>query len=130
MIELMCRVAAVGMVSTVLGALLRKRAPELGLLLILCAGAGMLFLVVDALGAVLEFIKELAQLAGVDDVLLEPVLKTVALSILTKITAELCRSAGEGGLAAFVELCGTVLAVCVSTPLIRAVAVLMGEMMG
>ena len=130
MIGLMCKIAAVGIVSAVLGTLLRKHTPELGLLLVLSAGIGMLLLIADALGAVLDFLRELAELAGVDEVLLEPVVKTVALSILTKLTGELCRGAGEGGLASFVELCGTVLAVCVSVPLIRAVALLMGEMMG
>ena len=61
--------------------------------------------------------------------LLEPVAKTVALSILTKLTAEICRSAGESGLASFVELGGTVAALVVALPLMRAVAVLMAEML-
>ena len=51
-------------------------------------------------------------------------------SLLTRITAEVCRSAGERGIAAFVETGGTVLALGVSLPLVRAVIVLMGEMLG
>ena len=48
---------------------------------------------------------------------------------MTRITAELCRSAGEQGTAAFVELAGTVLALLASLPLIRAVTLLMTEML-
>ena len=71
----------------------------------------------------------LAQLAGLSEALLEPVVKTVALSILTRLTVEICRSAGEGGAAAFVETAGTVLALLAALPLVRAVAQLMGELL-
>ena len=42
---------------------------------------------------------------------------------------EICRSAGEGGVAAFVETAGAVLALLVALPLIQAVAQLMGELL-
>ena len=61
--------------------------------------------------------------------MLEPVVKTVALSILTKLTVEICRSAGESGVAAFVETAGAVLALLVALPLVRAVAQLIGELL-
>ena len=56
-------------------------------------------------------------------------MKTVALSILTRLTAEVCRSSGEGGLAAFVETAGTILALGAALPLARAVTVLLAEML-
>ena len=61
--------------------------------------------------------------------LLEPVVKTVALSILTRLTAEVCRASGEGGLAAFVETAGTILALGAALPLARAVTSLLAEML-
>ena len=76
-----------------------------------------------------ELMGELARLADLSDELVEPVLKTVALSILTRVTAEICRGSGESGLAAFVETAGAVLALGAALPLIRAVTVLMGEML-
>ena len=88
-----------------------------------------LALAADGLGAAVELMKELARQAGLSEALLEPVMKTVALSILTKLTVELCRSAGEGGVAAFVETAGMVLALAAALPLVRAVAQLMGELL-
>ena len=113
----------------VLSAVLKKNTPELAMLLALAAGLWMLFLVADGLGAVVVLMEELAGQAGLSEVLLEPVVKTVALSILTKLTVEICRSAGEGGVAAFVETAGAVLALLVALPLVRAVAQLMGELL-
>ena len=89
----------------------------------------MLALTASGLGAVVELMNELAEQAGLSEVLLEPVMKTVALSILTRLTAEICRSAGEGGVAAFVETAGGVLALLAALPLVRAVAQLMGELL-
>ena len=125
----MVRIAAVGLTAAVLGTVLKKSAPELALLLVVAAGVWILTLTLDGLGAVATLMEELAGVSGLSEELLEPVAKTVALSILTKLTAEICRSAGESGLASFVELGGTVAALVVALPLMRAVAVLMAEML-
>ena len=125
----MAKLAAVGVTAVVLSAVLRKNTPELALLLALAAGLWMLALAADGLGAAVELMKELARQAGLSEALLEPVMKTVALSILTKLTVELCRSAGEGGVAAFVETAGRVLALAAALRLVRAVAQLMGELL-
>lgn len=127
--ETMVRVAAAGITAAVLAVVLRKNTPELALLLGLCAGLWMLTAVAGGLGAVAQLMEELASLAGLSEELLEPVVKTVVLSILTGLTVEVCRSAGEAGVAAFVETAGTVLAIVVALPLIRAVMVLMAEML-
>ena len=127
--EAMARLAAVGVTAVALSAVLKKNAPEFSLLLALAAGLWMLALAADGLGAAVALMKELADQAGLSEVLLEPVVKTVALSILTKLTSEICKSAGEGGVAAFVETAGAVLALLAALPLVRAVAQLMGELL-
>ena len=127
--EAMAKLAAVGVTAVVLSAVLKKNTPELALLLALAAGLWMLALTASGLGAVVELMNELAEQAGLSEVLLEPVVKTVALSILTRLTVEICRSAGEGGVAAFVETAGAVLALLAALPLIRAVTQMMGELL-
>lgn len=128
--EMMVRVAAVAVTAAVLSAVLRRHTPELSLLLVLAAGLGILALCAGALGTALEVLRELTQLTGLEDELFIPVVKAVAVSIVARLTAEVCRGTGENGMAAFVETAGAVLALAVSLPLIRAVVVLMGELMG
>ena len=114
--EAMTKLAAAGVAAAVLSAVLKKNTPELALLLTLAAGLWMLALAADGLRAVVELMGDLIRQAGISEVLLEPVVKTVALSILTKVTGEICRSAGEGGLAAFIETAGTVIALVAALP--------------
>ena len=127
--EGMVKVAAVGVTAVVLCAVLRRQNPELALLLGLCAGLWMLWSAAGALGAVVALMEELAQMAGLSEELLEPVVKTVALAILTQVTAEICRGVGESGVAAFVETAGTAFALVATLPLVRAVTVLIAEML-
>lgn len=97
MMESMVKVAAVAVTAAVLGAVLKKNTPELALLLALAAGLWMLAAVARGLGAAVALMEELTGLAGLSEELVEPVVKTVALSILTKLTGEICRSAGRAG---------------------------------
>ncbi len=127
--EAMVKLAAVGVTAVVLSAVLKKNTPELALLLALAAGLWMMSLAAGGLRAVVALMEELAGQAGLPETLLEPVFKTVALSILTRLTAEICRSAGEGGVAAFVETAGAVFALLAALPLMQAVARLMGELL-
>ena len=128
--EMMVRVAAMAVMAAVLSAVLRKHTPEISLLLVLAAGLLMMALCAGALGTVMEVLRELMQLTGLDDELFVPVIKAVAISVVTRLTVEVCRGTGEKGIAAFVEMAGAVFALAVSLPLIRAVVVLMGELMG
>ena len=129
MMEAMMKLTAVGVTAAVLSAVLKRNTPELAMLLALCAGLWMLALAAEGLGAAVALMRELAGQAGLSEALLEPVVKTVALSILTRLTAEICRSAGEGGVAAFVETAGSALSLMAALPLVRAVAQMMGELL-
>ena len=123
------KLTAVGVTAAVLSAVLKRNTPELAMLLALCAGLWMLALAAEGLGAAVALMRELAGQAGLSEALLEPVVNAVALSILTRLTAEICRSAGEGGVAAFVETAGSALSLMAALPLVRAVAQLMGELL-
>ncbi len=127
--EAMVKLAAVGVTTVILSVVLKKNTPELALLLALAAGLWMMSLAAGGLRAAVALMEELASQAGLPETLLEPVFKTVALSILTRLTAEICRSAGEGGVAAFVETAGTVFALLAALPLMQAAARLMGELL-
>ncbi len=129
MMALAGRTAAGLLAAVILGAVLKRRTPELALLLGLAALAWVLSGLVQTLGELCAAGQELAQLAGVEDELWEPVVKTVLLSILTKLTAEFCRSAGEGGLASAMELSGGAAVLAVSLPLIRRVVQMLTELL-
>ncbi len=125
----MIQIATLAVVAAIGAAILRRGAGELVVPLVLGTGTLILLLVADQMKEVLDTMNRLAEMAQLDDALVAPVVKTVALSILSHVTGELCRGAGEGGLAAFVEVAGTVLALCVALPLVEGVILLLVEIM-
>lgn len=123
------RIAAVAIVVVLCAAVVRRGAPEMSLVLVLSAGVVIFCLVLGALGEILSAMKRLAQLAQLEDELIAPVAKTVVVAIITRLTGEICRSAGEGGVAAFVEVAGTIVALVVALPLMEAVIQMMTEIL-
>lgn len=115
------KIAAVAVTAALCAAVVNRQVREIGLVLALAAGALILGGVFQAAGAVRDVLRELAQLAGLAPAVLSPLLKTVGIAVVSRLSAELCRDVGEGGIAAFVETAGAVLALYVSLPLLRAV---------
>ena len=125
----MGKIAAAAVTAALFGTVVRRGAPELALLLTVTAGVWILTAVLDGLGAAAAMAERLAQLAQMDAAVAGPVLKTVVGALVTRITAEICRGAGEGGLAAFVETAGTILALTAALPLMSAVLTMLEELL-
>ena len=125
----MGKIAAAAVTAALFGTVVRRGAPELALMLTVTAGVWILTAVLDGLGAAAAMAERLAQLAQMDAAVAGPVLKTVVVALVTRITAEICRGAGEGGLAAFVETAGTILALTAALPLMAAVLTMLEELL-
>lgn len=127
--ESVVKIAAVAIIAALCAVVIKKQVPELGLVLGLLAGALILSFSMPALKSVKELMETLADAAGLSPAVLTPVVKTVGIAILTKLTAEVCRDAKEGGIAAFVETAGAAGALLVCLPLMDAVLSMIGELL-
>ena len=117
----MGEIAALAVAAALCALVVRRGAEGIALALGLGAGALILGQVLGAAEAVRALMDELGERAGLSPAVLDPVVKTVGIAVLTRISAEVCRDAGESGIAASVETAGAVLALWVALPLLRAV---------
>ena len=117
----MLKVAAVAVAAALCAMVLQRQVQELALVLALAAGVLILAFSMDALRGLRAMMDTLAGTAGISPQILSPVVKTVGIAVVTRITAELCRDAKEGGIAAFVETAGAAMALFVAMPLLEAV---------
>ena len=117
----MGKIAAIAVAAALCAVVVKKNVAELGMVLALCAGAIILSCSLGALEGVKELMDTLADTAGLSPAVLAPVVKTVGIAVLTRVSAELCRDAKEGGIAAFVETAGAAAALLVSLPLLKTV---------
>ena len=119
--ESVVRLAAAAVAAALCAVVVKQHAREVGAVLALAAGALLLGAALGAIEEVRALADELGELIGLSPAVLAPVLKTVGIAILTRIAAELCRDAGEGGIAAAAETGGAAAAVLAALPLLRAV---------
>ena len=117
----MVKIAAIAVAAALCAVVVKKNVAELGMVLALCAGAIILSCSLGALEGVKELMDTLADTAGLSPAVLAPIVKTVGIAVLTRVSAELCRDAKEGGIAAFVETAGAAAALFVSLPLLKTV---------
>lgn len=115
------RLAALAVTAALCALVLKKRVPELALVLSLAAGSLLLWEALDALSAVRGFMDRLSRTAGLSDEVWMPVVKTVGIGIITRLASSVCRDAGEGGLAAFLETAGAALALLTALPLVETI---------
>ena len=126
--EQVFQVTGLCVVGALLALVLKKGRPELALLLALAAVAAVLLVLAEALGELLDFLREVGAASGLSEDLFIPLYKTAGIALVVKAGGSLCRDAGESALASAVETAGTVCALLVSLPLLRAVLALLLEL--
>ena len=118
--EIILRAAAAAVTGSILALLLRRHTPEVSLVLGLCCGVFVAWLCVGICRSVAEAAKDLIRMGELSPAAVAPVLKCVGIGLVTQLGAQLCRDAGQGAAASFLELCGTLCGIYVSLPLLRA----------
>ncbi|MDY3014567.1 MAG: SpoIIIAC/SpoIIIAD family protein [Evtepia sp.] len=121
----MISLGAAGVAAALCALVVRQRAPEIAVVLAIVACALLLWHTVPVLETIRDVLTELAHLAEISPTVLRPMLQTVGLALVTKLAASLCRDAGEGSVASFVEMAGSAAAVLVALPLLKMVLQLM-----
>ena len=124
--DTLLQVAGLGLIAVLLGLVLKKGN---GVLALLAACAAMTVSIVRLAEPVVSFLSELRQLAGLEPALLQPLLRTVGIGLLTQLTASVCADAGESTVARLIELCGSVLGIYTALPLLEAVLSLLRTML-
>ena len=128
--ELLIKLTVGAVISALCAVVLRRNGGEFAVLLVLAAGVWILTMLVQPLREVVSCLARLGRIAELDMQLIEPVVKVVGLSILARIASEVCRAAGEGGIAVFVELAGTILALAAALPLVNGVVEMITGLLG
>jgi stage III sporulation protein AD len=124
------QVVAFALVSAVLLVVVRQNRPELAVPLGLAAGALIFIFVAARLAEVIAVIGRVAEAGGTGISYLGVVLRVIGVAYVAEFGAQVCRDAGEGALAAKVELAGKLAVVLLAAPVVVAVLDLVLGMLG
>ena len=97
------QITAVCLIGAVLTALLRKNGTEMALLLTLAVAAVVLLALGGAVRDITDLVTRMLHAGSIAPELFVPLIKTVAIALVSRIGAELCRDAGAGAIAQIPE---------------------------
>ncbi len=123
------KVAAIGIAGASIALLLKKNMPELALLLSVATAVVMLLLALDNFLGISGFTQDLIESAGLSSAIVSPVVKTVGIGLITKLSSDICRDSGQNTAATVVDTAGTIAAVTVALPLMKTVFSMISALM-
>jgi stage III sporulation protein AD len=109
------------LVVTVLLIILRKERPEIAMVLGIAASGVILGALMQKIGEVLLVFETLAEKAEVNQEYLKLAVKIVGLAYLAGFGAQICRDAGESGMAAKIELAGKIFILVLGIPVMAGI---------
>ena len=123
------RIAAAAVTAALCAVVVRRQSPEIALVLGVGGCALVILYCSGALKSVMELADKLVQAGGLSPQVVEPVMKTAGIAIISRLAADFCKDAQEGGLASAVELAGTALSLAAALPLVSMVLDLLVQLL-
>ncbi len=124
------KLAAVALITAVLVLTVRQYSAAIAAVLAVAGCCLCAFYICESVSPILAFLSETATAAGIETAMFSPLLKTVGIGFLTQFSADVCTDAGQTTLAKAAQTGGTVLCICISLPLFRAVLSLVQTLTG
>ena len=119
--DILMKAAAVCVAAAVISAAIKKASPSLAMLLSIGAGCVTLAAALSAAREISDFLREVAQISGIEPAVLSVVMKTVGIALVTRLASDVCRDAGMSSASSATEFVGAVSALYVAIPVMRTV---------
>lgn len=117
--NIIIKISAVALIAALCTLLIKSKNTEQSFMLGIAAAVVILTAVLSFMSDVAGFLKQLIELSGISSAVFAPVLKCMGIAVITKLSCELCKDAGQAGIASAVEYAGAVAAVYTTLPLLR-----------
>ena len=114
------KIVMVGIIAAVIAVLLKEEKPEIAVLVSIVTGLVIFVFLITKLNSVISVLKYFAGKANIDVLYFSTILKVIAIAYITEFGAQICRDAGEGGIASKIELAGKVLIMVIAIPILAA----------
>lgn len=119
--------AAGAVVGAVCYVTLARQSSEIALLLGIAVCVALALGAGQGIGTLVNLLQTLAGTARIENELLEPLLKTMGIALITSFASQVCRDAGAGSIGVVMELCGGFCALYATLPLVEIVLSLIQE---
>ena len=114
------KISAVALVGAILCIYLKKYREEYAMLISICTGVVIFGVALPYLKDFISSVRIFADMGGISGEYFVPMVKVVGISYITGYCSELCRDAGEGALAAKLEMAGKLILLGIALPVLTS----------
>lgn len=112
------QIVGIAFVTTFLVLILKEQQPNFAFLLILFVGCAIFLFLVDKIYDVIKMIEQVAINAKVNTIYVETILKIVGIAYIAEFAVQITKDAGQGAIAAKIELGGKILILTMAIPIL------------
>ena len=123
------RILAIVLIAVIIVTLLKETSPDMAYLLVLAVCCVAVFLFLDFAVPIRQNLQSFFAVIELPEEIFLPLIKMLAIAIMTKIGADICRDAGESAFGNLVEMAGAFTAILLSFPLFSAAWELLQELL-
>ena len=127
--ETVMKGAALAVTGALLALTVKRHSGEFGALVSIAAALMIGVLTLELMRPVMTFAQSVRDKAGLSGGLFSPVIKTLAIGLVTEFGANLCEDAGEKAVASALRLCGGAAAFYALLPLLQSVLDLLDQIL-
>lgn len=106
------------LITTFLALILKEQKPNFAFLLTLFAGCFIFLFLMDKIYEIIHLLQKIAQKGNVDTMYIETILKIIGVAYIADFAANITKDAGQGALAAKVELAGKIIILTMAIPIL------------
>ncbi len=110
------RIIGVGFITLIVTIMLKQYRKEFAFMAILIGGAIILFLSLDTLTGIIDFVRSLNE--NYNNAFISILLKITGISILTEYAVSICKDSGESSIANKIDFGGKIIVISMSIPVI------------
>lgn len=110
------KIIGVGFITLIVTIMLKQYRKEFAFMAILIGGAIILFLSLDTLTGIIDFVRSLNE--NYNNAFISILLKITGISILTEYAVSICKDSGESSIANKIDFGGKIIVISMSIPVI------------
>ncbi|MBH9967401.1 stage III sporulation protein AD [[Bacillus] enclensis] len=115
------QIVGIALVSTFLALIVKEQKPNFAFLLIVFVGCSIFLFLIDQIYTIIHMLEKLAANANVNLVYVETILKIIGIAYIAEFASHITKDAGQGAIAAKVELAGKILILAMAVPILTVI---------
>jgi stage III sporulation protein AD len=115
------QIVGLGLIATVLALIIKDQKPIFAFAIATFTGIMIFLFLIGKISEVIRVLERLATEGGVNMIYLKTILKIIGIAYIAEFGAQITRDAGQGAIAAKIELAGKVLIMVMAIPIITVI---------